>query len=88
MAGDYGKSRGILVREGARRELALQVLFNTLPVASALRFNKIESIDNCIVTGKAEGMISLDESLRVLLRSGKITAETARRYADDPASLA
>ena len=65
----------------AKRELALEVLFNNLPVASAIRQAKIESIDNCILTGKADGMITLDESLKRLLQAGKIDQATAERFA-------
>ena len=41
---------------------------------------KIESIDNSIVTGRAEGMITLDESIKRLYREGKITRDTAARF--------
>lgn len=68
----------------AKRELALEVLFNNLPVSSTIRQGKIESIDTCIMTGKADGMVTLDESLRILLRAGRISPETAQRFASDP----
>lgn len=71
----------------AKRELALEVMFNTMPVSSAIRFGKIESIDNCILTGKADGMITLDESLRLLLHAGRISRESALRFASDPERL-
>ena len=72
----------------AKRELAIEVLFNNLPVASAIRQGKIESIDNCILTGKADGMITLDESLKRLLQAGKIDQATAERFASYPRLLA
>jgi twitching motility protein PilT len=67
------------VRRGAKRHLALEVLWNTHPVAAAIRLGKIESIDNYLVTGRAEGMVSFDESVRQLLQAGKITREVAEQ---------
>src|SRR5262249_55103606 len=57
---------------GAKRHLALEVMWNTHPIASAIRTGKVESIDNYLVTGRSEGMIGFDESVRQLLRAGKI----------------
>ncbi len=65
---------------GEKQALALEVLFNTLPVASAIRLGKIETIDNAIQTGRAEGMITLEESLRQLHMEGRITMETAEYF--------
>src|SRR5438105_2671638 len=48
------------LERGAKRQLATEVLWNTHPVASAIRQAKIESIDNCLQTGKAEGMVTFD----------------------------
>lgn len=66
-----------------KRELALEIMFNSTPVASAIRFGKIESIDTNIVTGRAEGMVSLDESIRRLLRAGRISRDTASQFVSD-----
>jgi twitching motility protein PilT len=68
------------VHEGQKRALALEVMFNNSAIASAVRFGKIESIDNYILTGRSEGMLTLDESVKRLLDMGKISRETARRY--------
>ncbi len=75
------------VNKGQQRVLALEILFNSTPIASAIRFGKIESIDNHILTGRAEGMITLDESLKRLLRDGKINREVAERFASDATYL-
>jgi twitching motility protein PilT len=71
----------------AKRELALEILFNTNPVASAMRQGRVESIDNAIVTGRSDGMISMDESLRRLVESGRVRREVARRFANDPTNF-
>ena len=66
-----------------KRHLALEVLWNTHPIASAIRTGKIESIDNYILTGRDEGMVSFDESVRQLLRAGKITRKVAEQNVND-----
>jgi twitching motility protein PilT len=75
------------VERGAKRHLALEVLWNTHPIASAIRTGKLESIDNYLITNREEGMISFDESVRRLLKAGKITREVAERNVREPAIL-
>jgi twitching motility protein PilT len=57
---------------GEKRVLAMEILLNNAPVASAIRFGKTESIDTCILTGRSEGMLTLDESIKRLLHSGEL----------------
>lgn len=66
--------------DGDKRELALEVMFNTNPIASGIRLGKIESIDTAILTGRADGMISLNESVRQLWEDGRISMEVANRF--------
>jgi twitching motility protein PilT len=68
------------LERGAKRHLALEVLWNTYPIASAIRTGKVESIDNYLLTGRDEGMVSFDESVRQLLRAEKITREVAEQH--------
>ena len=63
-----------------KRQLALETMFNTNPIASAIRQGKLESIDTGIVTGRASGMMTMDESIRRLLSEGAITRETAEYF--------
>jgi twitching motility protein PilT len=65
------------IDRGAKRHLALELLWNTHPIANAIRHGKLETIDNYLLTRRDEGMLSFDESVRQLFRSGKITEETA-----------
>ncbi len=73
--------------EGERRALAVEVLHVTYGVRSAIRQGKIESIDTAIQTGKKEGMIPLDESLARLASAGRISWETAQKFANDAQGL-
>jgi twitching motility protein PilT len=68
---------------GEKRELALEIMLNNVPNSSAIRFGKLDSIDNNIVTGRAEGMLTLAESVKRLLHAGKISRETADYYSPD-----
>ena len=69
--------------EGAKRELALEIMFNDVRNAAAIRFGKLQTIDNNILTSREQGMFNLDESVKRLLHSGRITRETAERYVRD-----
>jgi len=73
--------------EGEKRHLALEVLWNTNPIASAIRNNKLESIDNYLLTGREDGMVSFDESILLLYRDGKIAREMAESHVRDRAYL-
>ena len=72
---------------GDKRRLALEVMINNNPIASAIRLGKLESIDTGIVTGRSDGMISLDESLRRMMRNGEISRDTAERFVSDATIL-
>jgi len=73
--------------KGAKRNLALEVLWNTHPIASAIRTGKVESIDNYLTTGREEGMVTFDESVRQLLKAGRITREVAEQNMRDVSLL-
>lgn len=73
--------------KGAKRLLALEVLWNTHPIASAIRLGKFESIDTYLTTGRADGMVSFDESIRQLHHAGEITRETAEHNMKEPGLL-
>jgi twitching motility protein PilT len=69
--------------KGAKRNLAIEVLWNTHPIASAIRGGKIESIDNYLTTGRDDGMMTFDESVRQLLKAGRITRDVAEQNMRD-----
>ncbi len=75
------------IEPGNKRHLAVEVLWNTNPISIAIRNNKIESIDNYLLTNRDEGMVSFDESVRLLLRAGKITRQVAEHNVRDVSLL-
>jgi len=74
-------------KKGIRRFLALEVVWNTYPIASAIRTGKVESMDNYLITGRNEGMLSFDESVSQLLKAGKITRAVAEQNVRDLSML-
>ena len=67
--------------QGQKRVLALEILLNNSPIAAAIRSGRIETIDNVILTSRAEGMLTLDESIRRAYKDNWISRETAERFA-------
>ena len=67
--------------------MALEVLWNTHPIAAAIRLGKLESIDNYLLTSREDGMISFDESVRQLFAAGSITREVAEQNVREPSRL-
>jgi twitching motility protein PilT len=75
------------VEPGQKRHLAVEVLWNCHPIATAIRTGKVESIDNYLLTRKDEGMVSFDESIRRLYQDDKITREVAEQNMTDASVL-
>ena len=75
------------VERGEKRHLALEVLWNTHPIANAIRTGKVEGIDNYLLTGREEGMVSFNESVRQLLKAGKISRTVAEDNVSDTSVL-
>lgn len=69
---------------GEKRALATEVLHVNNPVRVGIKFGKIESIESAIQTGRRDGMVTLDDDLQRLVTEGKISRDTARRFAKDP----
>ncbi len=72
---------------GEKRHLAIEVLWNTYPIASAIRLGKMETIDNYLTTGREDGMISFDESVRQLFVAGMISPRVAEQNVSDRSYL-
>lgn len=72
---------------GEKQELALEVMFNTAAIGAAIRTSKLEGIDNYILTGRGEGMITMEESMKRLVSGGRVLLETVESYIADRAQL-
>ena len=80
--------RAILAQQLVRRSeggriAAVEILFGSPALASLIREGKSHQITNLIQTGRRQGMISMDESLRQLVEGGIIDLQTALEKAID-----
>jgi len=75
------------VHKGGKRVLALEIMFNNSAVGAAIRFSKLESIDTVILTSRADGMRTLDESIKQLLKENRISRKTAERFVSPGSKL-
>jgi twitching motility protein PilT len=66
---------------------ACEIMHMNSAIRSLIRDNKSHQIDNVIAAGAKEGMVSMDQSILALFRSGSITRETALAYAENPEQL-
>ena len=66
---------------------AYEKMLVTAAISSQIREGRAHQIANQIQTGRAEGMMSLEQSLLALLRAGKVSIEAAMDVAPDPDSL-
>ena len=66
---------------------AFEVLQVTPAVRNMIRDSKNHLIPGAIAAGGAEGMLSMDQSVLALCRSGRITRQTALAYAENPEQL-
>ena len=66
---------------------AFEVMHMNSAIRGLIRDNKNHQINNAIAAGRAEGMITMDQSILSLYRAGVITKETALDYADNPEQL-
>ena len=66
---------------------AYEILQVNHGVSNLIREGRTHQLESAIQTGKDDGMIHLDAVLRSLLKSGRITLNTAKTIARDPSSL-
>ena len=64
--------------------LASEILIGTVPMSKLIRDGKTFQIPSMMQTGKSAGMQIMDECILSLLKEGKISAQSAQKYANDP----
>lgn len=73
--------------DGHGRVMALELLVNTPAVAACIRDGKTFMLPGVMQTGKAVGMITMDESLKNLYIQGFISHDELLRRCEDRASM-
>jgi twitching motility protein PilT len=66
---------------GKGRVPAVELLMVNTAVSNLIREDKTHQLPSVMQTGKAAGMLTLDDSLDELVRAGTVSSETARRFA-------
>ncbi|MEO8430172.1 MAG: type IV pilus twitching motility protein PilT [Acidobacteriota bacterium] len=77
----------LLARVGGGRAAAFEILIGSTALSNAIREGKTSLINNQIQTGKAKGMIAMDQSLGELMRAGTVSPEDALERALDRESF-
>ena len=67
---------------------AIELVTGVLPLAVLIRDDKLYQLPNLMQRGRAFGMIRFDESLAELVRTNKITQDTAMEYAEAKSQMA
>ena len=73
--------------DGRGRVPAVEVLIATSAVRHTIRKDRVESLHNEITLGRRMGMVTMEESLARLVRSGAVTLEEAQLRAPHPEEL-
>lgn len=66
---------------------ALEIMTVTPAIRNMIRDNKVHQIDGIIYSSMKDDMISMDRSLLNLYKQGRITKDTALKYATNPEML-
>jgi len=74
-------------QDGQGRVMALEVLVNTPAVANCIREGKTFMLPGVMQTGKAVGMVTMDDSLQNLYSAGLISQEECHGRSEDKQSM-
>jgi twitching motility protein PilT len=75
-------------KDGTGVEPAFEIMFSTPAVGNLIREGKTFQLASVLQTGRKQGMITMDDSIRVLLKNGIVSPESARFHAEDPSAMA
>lgn len=74
-------------QDGNGRIMALEILINTPAVGNCIREGKTFMLPGIMQTGKAVGMITMDDSLKALYSEGYISREECQSRSEDKGSM-
>ena len=80
-------SQTLMKKKGGGRVAAHEIMIGTPAIRNLIRENKIAQMYSSIQTGQKEGMITLEQTLKEMVRRGTVTVEDARRKANKPLDL-
>ena len=77
----------LLKKNGGGRIAAHEIMIGTPAIRNLIRENKIAQMYSAIQTGQSIGMQTLDQNLKELVESGKVTKDEARSKAQNKDSI-
>ncbi len=80
-------SQTLMKKKGGGRVAAHEIMIGTPAIRNLIRENKIAQMYSSIQTGQKEGMITLEQTLKEMVRRGTVTVDDARRKANKPLDL-
>lgn len=80
-------SQTLMKKKGGGRIAAHEIMIGTPAIRNLIRENKIAQMYSSIQTGQKEGMVTLEQTLKEMVRRGSITVDDARRKANKPLDL-
>ena len=80
-------SQSLLKKLGGGRVAAHEIMIGNAAIRNLIRENKIAQMYSAIQTGGREGMQTLDQNLKDLVRQGKVSSSEARMYANSKADF-
>lgn len=80
-------SQTLMKKQGGGRVAAHEIMLGTPAIRNLIRENKVAQMYSAIQTGMRDGMQTLDQNLKELLRRGVITKEVARNKAANKADF-
>ncbi|PTU30617.1 type IV pilus twitching motility protein PilT [Stenotrophobium rhamnosiphilum] len=80
-------SQTLMKKKGGGRVAAHEIMIGTPAIRNLIRENKIAQMYSSIQTGQKEGMVTLEQTLKEMVRRGTVTVDDARRKANKPLDL-
>ncbi len=80
-------SQTLMKKQGGGRVAAHEIMLGTPAIRNLIRENKVAQMYSAIQTGMRDGMQTLDQNLKELVRRGVITKEVARNKAANKADF-
>jgi len=80
-------SQTLLKKKGGGRVAAHEIMLGTPAIRNLIREDKVAQMYSAIQTGQANGMQTLDQNLKELVKRGVVDLAEARKKAQNPDSL-
>ncbi|TXH04315.1 MAG: type IV pilus twitching motility protein PilT [Nevskiaceae bacterium] len=80
-------SQTLMKKKGGGRIAAHEIMIGTPAIRNLIRENKVAQMYSSIQTGQKEGMTTLEQTLKEMVKKGLVSPDDARRKANKPLDL-